>query len=418
MNTRRLIAGIAVTAAASLALTSCAGTTPAPGEDPAGADAATVQFATWQFLEPNRGDALYAALQSYPGADIEKVEVARADYEKQMSTQIGAGTGPDILVIPDAFFPELAAAGVLEPLDDVIAAASPRGFRDINDAYAWNGNQLGVVWEVVPYGLFWNKNILEEAGVTAPTDVDSLIAAANAITENTGHTGFTVRHQMAEETPWWTDHSNWEFGFGGAWSDGTSLTINSAKNVEAVEAYQKVYNAPGFGKGQDASTYRSAFKSGALGMAIDNSSAVMTLLGEAVQAEDVGSAVLPFPGGGSAYAGFSIGVNANGANKEAALKMIEWLIQADAQQLLADTLFPSAVATEIAPDAALTAAHPWTDAFFEQVKDSSSVVIPGFEQQTPEIRTIVLTQIERALTEGISAQEALDTAQAQAEALG
>ncbi|WP_166792324.1 sugar ABC transporter substrate-binding protein [Cryobacterium sp. TMT1-66-1] len=410
---------VAVIAVAALALSGCAG-----GGDEAAdtaAAAGTLSVATWQFLEPTRGDALFDTINGYtaenPDVTLEKVEIARADYEKTLSTQFGAGAGPDVFVIPDAYFPQLADAGLLEPLDDVVSEANPTALRSINDNYVVDGSQLGLVWEVVPYSLFWNTDILAAAGVEAPTTVDELITAAATITETTGKTGFSVRHQMNEETPWWTDQSNWEFGYGGEWSDGEKLTIDSDENIEAVEAFKSVYDSPGFGKGQDASTYRSAFAAGELGMAIDNSSAVMTLVGDAVPADKIGSAVLPFPEGGSAYAGFSIGVNANSKNKEAAKDFIKWMLTDDAQQGLADTLFPSAIATEVAASDELLGANPWVAAFHEQVNDASSVIIAGFEADTSAIRTIVLTQIERVLTEGISAEEALGEAQKQAEAL-
>lgn len=411
---------VAITSLATL--TACGGGD--EGDQLADGDAeGTLSFATWQFLEPDRGDALLETIELYteenPDAEIDPVEIARADYEMTMSTQLGAGDGPDILVIPDAFFPELADAGVLAPLDEAIEAADVSGFREeIHEDFEVDGQQLAVGWEVVPYGLFWNESVLEEAGVEAPTDVDSLINAAETITEETGVTGFTVRHQMNEETPWWTDHSNWEYGFGGSWSDGEQLTIDSAENIEAVEAYKEIYDSDGFGRGQDASTYRSAFSEGELGMAIDNSSAVMTLISDEVPSEDIGASALPFPAGGSAFAGFTLGVNANSDNTALALDFIRWMLTEEGQQEFADTLFPSAIATDISPSQELLDEHPWTEPFFEQAEDANSVIIPGFETETPEIRTIILTQIERVLTQDVPAEEALREAQEQAEALG
>ena len=136
-----------------------------------------------------------------------------------------------------------------------------------------------------------------------------------------------------------------------------------------------------------------------------------------VPADKIGSAVLPFPSGGSAYAGFSIGVNANSENKEAAKDYIRWMLTDEAQQGFADTLFPSAIATEVAASDDLLSANPWVSAFHEQVNDANSVIISGFEADTSAIRPIVLTQIERVLTGGVSAEEALAEAQKQAEAL-
>lgn len=410
----RIKTTIAIAAAAALGLTACGG-----GASDDTQAAGTLSFATWQFLEPNRGDQILKAIEGYSTTNedvsFEKVEVARADYEKTLSTQFGAGAGPDLFVIPDAYFPQLIDSGILEPLDDVVEDAT--GFRNINDNYKVDGTQYGVIWEVVPYAMFWNEDIMAAAGITPPTDVSELVAAGDAIKAATGKTGFTVRHQMNEETPWWTDFSNWIFGYGGAWSEDSKLTINSAKNVEALTAFKSVYDAPGFGKGQDASTYRSAFAAGELGLSIDNSSAVMTLLGDAVAADKVGAAVLPFPDGGSAFAGFSIGVNANSDNKEAAKDFIKWMLTEDAQQTFADTLFPSAIATSATANDDLMAANPWVSAFNEQINDASSVNVEGFETQTAEIRTIILTQVERALTQNVSPQDAFDEAQKQAEAL-
>ncbi len=415
---------IALLAGTAMVLAGCAGSDPQEAPDPgtdAGGEPATLEFATWQFLEPNRGDAIFEAINGYtqenPDVSFEKLEIARADYEKTLSTQFGAGEGPDLFVIPDAFFPQLLEAGLLEPLDGAVDAASPTDLREINENYAADGTQYGVVWEVVPYALFWNQDVLDAAGVTPPTDVEELVAAADAITAATGTTGFTVRHQMNEETPWWTDFSNWIYGYGGAWSDGEQLTIDSPENIEALTAFQQVYGSSGFGKGQDASTYRAAFASGQLAMGIDNSSAVMTLLGDAVPADRVGSAVLPFPEGGSAFAGFSIGVNANSENKEAAADFVRWLLTDEGQATFADTLFPSAIATSVSASDELQAANPWVEAYYEQVQDASSVIIEGFEDETSEIRTIVLTQVERAVTAGATPEEALGEAQRQAEAL-
>lgn len=418
---KSVIQGTALATSLALLLAGCGGSSGNSASDGASKSlSGTLSVASWAFLEPTRGDALLKAVQEYSktnkNATVKKVEVARADYEKTMSTQLGAGQGPDILVIPDAFFPQLAKSNLLEPLDDVVKAAKPSKFRDINDNYKWQGKQLGVAWEVVPYALFYNKKILTQAGVKPPTTPEELVSAQNTIKEKTGITGFTVRHQMGEATPWWTDQSNWEFGFGGQWSNGSKLTINSKKNVQAVEAYKKTYDGPGFGKGQDASTYRAAFKAGQLGMSIDNSSAVATVVGDAVPSDQIGAEVLPFPGGGSAYAGFSIGINANSKHKELAKDWIKWMLSSDGQKLFANTLFPSVIATDTPADDKLLSANPWVAAFNEQVKKSSSVVIKGYEDHTADISTIILTQISRVLAGEVSAQDALNEAQAQAEA--
>ncbi|WP_309070860.1 sugar ABC transporter substrate-binding protein [Arthrobacter sp.] len=423
MKNKSVMKNAASLAVFALALTACSGGGGGAQDDgPAAEEGGTLTFANWQWLEPGRGEDILAAVKQYetvnPAATIETQEITRADYEKTVSTQIGSGGGPDIMIIPDPFFPELAASGALEPLDGILDPESEEALRPSNETYQFEGEQLGLVWEAVPYALFYNDTIMSEAGVEPPGTAEELASAAKTIQDETGKTGFVVRHQLNEEAPWWTDYSNWVYGFGGAWSDGENLTINSEENVAAADAYLNAYNSGGFGVGDDASTYRSKFAAGEVGMVIDNSSALLTMVsGDGVESSEVSASTLPFPGGGSAYAGFAIGINANSDNKELAKDFIKWMMTADAQSTFVEALFPSGIATDVEAPAELVEANPWIEAFYEQLDNSSSVVIPGFETQTPQVRTIVLTQVERMLTTGISAQEAMDAAQQQAENL-
>lgn len=426
MKTRTAMKSAIMAVAVGLALSACSGGADggaAGASGPPAAEGGTLTFANWQWLEPGRGANILGAVKQYesanPKAKIEKQEITRADYEKTISTQIGSGAGPDILIIPDPFFPELASSGALEPLDGVLDPASESALRKTNENYKFDGKQLGLIWEAVPYALFYNNDIMSAAGVKPPTTPDELATAAKTIKDKTGKTGFVVRHQLNEESPWFTDYSNWAYGFGGKWSDGKKLTLNSEENIAAADAFLKTYKSGGFGVGDDASTYRSKFAAGQVGMVIDNSSALLTMVSskDGVKSSQVSASVLPFPGGGSAYAGFSIGINANSKNKGLAKDFIKWMMTAETQSKFADALFPSGIATGVSAPQAKIDANPWIDAFYKQLDNSSSVVIPGFETKTPQVRTIVLTQVARMLTTGISAKDAMDAAQQQAASL-
>ena len=351
---------------------------------------------------------------------MEKQDVTRADFEKTMSTQIGAGGGPDILIIPDPFFNTLAASGSLEPLDGVLTTAQTKTLRASSKDYVFKGKQLSLPEEAVSYALFWNKKIIDEAGVTPPTSFDELVQAAKTVQEKTGKTGFVVRHQMNEETVWASDYQNWPFGFGGGFSKNGELTINSPENIKAAEAFKQIYSSGAFGVGDDASTYRAKFAAGEVGFLIDNSAALMTMVAnnKVVPSTDVGASVLPFPGGGSVFGGFSIGINAHSKNKALAKDFIKWLYTEDVQKVFAGILFPSVAGTNVAPPQALVDANPWIKAFDEQLDHSSSAVIKGFETKTPQIIHIVLTQVSKLLTSDESAKDAMDAAQKEAQSLG
>src|SRR5690606_8837509 len=143
-------------------------------------------------------------------------ESPRSGYEQLIQTQIGAGAGPDLLVIPTGLLPELASARLLVPLTDEVSSEG-----DVNlERESPEGERVVYTWEVSSYGFFWNKEILEQADVTPPHDMESLLAAAIAIKEKTGKPGFAVRSSLSEEAPWWEDFQSWIYGFGGSWVDG------------------------------------------------------------------------------------------------------------------------------------------------------------------------------------------------------
>ena len=283
----------------------------------------TLRFANnWQWLEEGRGVNIWNAAAAYedvnPNVTLEQQAIVRDDFESTLQTEFGAGGGPDLFVIPDTFFAELVNAGLLAPLDEV-AAECGANMNANNDALVRNGSQLAFAWEVVNYAMFWNQNILDEAGVTPPTNVDELIEAALAVEADTDAEGFAVRHLITGEVPWWFDINNWFQGHGGGWSSNGQLTIDSAENIAALTAYERVVNSGAFPVGDDASTFRQKFREGRLGMMIDNSSAVLTLVGEAVASTDVGASRLPFPTDGASNVPVHVGVNANSDNLEAAL---------------------------------------------------------------------------------------------------
>lgn len=414
------IGPVALLVTAALVLTACSGGGGAAQDEGSVEDGGTLTFANWQWQEPGRGEVIWDAVSEYskenPAAKIVKQEVTRKDFEKTMSTQIGAGGGPDIMIIPSPFFYTLADSKSLVPLDGILSAEQKKTLRSNNDDFNIDGEQLGLLWGVAPYALFWNKNVIEKAGVTPPTTFDELVQAAKAVKEKTGKTGFVVRHQMNEETAWWEDFASWSYGFGGGWSTDGKLTINSPENVAAVTAFKEIYGSGAFGVGDDASTYRSKFAAGDVGFVLDNITVVATTIADnkVVPSEDVGSSVLPFPGGSSGVGGTIVGINANSKNKALAKDFIRWMFEKQTQLKLADALFPAGIGTTAQAPQEKIDANPWVEPFYKQLEDSHSTLIKGFEIKTPQIGHVILTQVQNVLTSDVSPQDALDAAQKEA----
>jgi multiple sugar transport system substrate-binding protein len=376
----------------------------------------TLNIAHWDFLAPKYGAEMQAVIKSYekynPNAKIETVGIVRAVYETKMKIQLSAKGGPDLFTIPDTFYPELARSNLLEPLDNVFSEATKKTMNESNKGGIWRGKQLAITWQVAPYAFFWNKDILEKAGVKPPTTPAELVAAAKTIKEKTGVTGFAVRSRLAEETPWWIDFNNWVVGFNGGWSDGEKLTIDSPQNIAAVTAYKAVYDSGGFSVGDDASTFRSKFGQGLVGMMIDATGALPAMIGEKVPSKSVGASKLPFPGKSTSQVGILFGINANSKNKALAKDFLNWFLIKDTQQAISEMIGnTSTVATETIVPAAFLLENPWAAAYKENGKSTKSSVPDGFESSTSEIRKEVLTQIEQVLLGKMTPAEALKKAQ-------
>ncbi|MCU1439344.1 MAG: sugar transporter substrate-binding protein [Rhodoglobus sp.] len=395
------------------ALAACTTPAAAPEEDetPSG----TLTVAHWDFLAPAYGEQMQAIMKEYedynPNATIETVGIVRADYETKLKIQFSSGGGPDVFTMADTFFPELAAAGKLAPLDDVLTDEIVETLNNTNDAAIWDGQRLAVTWQVAPYAFLWNKDILAAAGVEPPTTPEELLAAAIEIKEKTGITGFAVRHRLAEETPWWIDFNNWPVGFGGAWSENGKLTIDSPENVEAVTFYKEMYDSGAFAVGDDASTFRTKFSEGQLAMMIDATGSPPAMISEAVPSTSMMSSPLPFPELATSQVGIYFGINSGTKNKPLADDFLKWFLSKDTQQKVSEIIGnTSTVATETEVPAGFLDANPWAEAYRTNGAYTHSSVIAGFESVTPQIRHVVLGWIEKVLLEDLDPQEALTSA--------
>jgi multiple sugar transport system substrate-binding protein len=420
---RRASAGVVATAAVlALALTGCgAAEGDAPAGSAGGGGPVELSFSNWQFLEEGKGEPLWDAVKDYSGTDgnvsLAKVEIPFANYADKLSTELGAGGGPDVMVLQDSQFFALAEAGVLEPLDDIAEELSG-SLNNTNDAGVYDGGQYGFNWERPTYQMIYNKNLLDAAGVAAPTAFEEFLAAAKTIQEKTGVNGFAGRHQTAELDGWTLEMANWIYGFGGALSDGENLTVDSDANVEAVEAYLETFASGVAPIGDDASTFRAKFGQEQVGIMFENSGVATTLATDPnnlIDGTNLVSAPLPFanPGGHSQLV---LAVNANSEHLDEAKDFIRWILGEEGQTAIRVGLGASAMATDVPPDEAFQAENPWAAQFLEAAKTSKSTLVEGYETESKVVWREVLTAIEGLRTNGGDVKSALSAAQETLEA--
>jgi multiple sugar transport system substrate-binding protein len=406
-------------AAATIALAGCAA-----GDDSsdAGSAGGELTFSNWQFLEDGKGPIIWDAVKGYTGPDdnveLTKVEIPFANYADKLSTELGAGGGPDVMVLQDSQFASLVDAGVLEPLDD-IADELGDSLNNTNEAGVFDGGQYGFNWERPTYStVIYNKDIFAELGLEVPTTFDEFLTTAKTIKDELGISGWAGRHQTAEIDGWTLEMANWIYGFGGELSDGKKLTIDKAENVEAVEAFLETFASGVAPIGDDASTFRAKFGQGQVGMLFENSGVATTITSNpdnAVNGQNMGAAPLPLANPGS-NSQLIIAVNANSDNKEAAKDFVRWVLGEEGQTAIRAGLGASAMATDVEPDAAFLEANPWATQFLEAAKTSKSTLVEGFETESKVVWREVLTAVEDLRVNGGDVKAKLSEVQESLEA--
>ncbi len=110
-----------------------------------------------------------------------------ADYYKKLPTAVTTGKGPEVAIMHVDSVATNAARNVIQPLDDVAAALqlSANDFAPVPwKAGIYKDRRFSIPLDVHPLGFFYNKTVMESAGLDPakpPTDADSYAKALEAL---------------------------------------------------------------------------------------------------------------------------------------------------------------------------------------------------------------------------------------------
>ena len=368
-----------------------------------------ITFAGVTFTEAGRGDKLRAWVDGFNKSqdriEVQPIGMPFATLANTVFTQMGGGGGPDLVRFDQIDYYAAIAAKRILSLDEILAD----GKYDFTAAMKFlkvDGKNYGVPFESSNYVLLYNEPLLKSG---PPTGFDDFVAKAKEATVN-GAYGFAFRATMAERPGFWQDVNNFVYGFGGRWSDGQALTLNSPGVVEGVAAYKRMYDSGAVPKGTDAATYRRMLWEGKLAMEIDNGGVAAIVHAQAPELK-LRAVFSPFP---TRYQGVVLApltINANTKNKAAAATFLKWALQPEPQRDLQRVLGASNVATVVPRTPQELAAEPWLKFYDEQTPYSLPQLVEGFEVKTPELQQIVLEQVLRVLQAGQDPKKAMDEAQ-------
>jgi multiple sugar transport system substrate-binding protein len=165
------------------------------------------------------------------------------DAQKYL-VQAASGTAPDLLWGDEHFVYNYAAKDVLLDLNPFMEQSgfNKDDYDPLFQYYTYQGHQYGIALWSGCYALFYNKSLMDEAGVSTPSDqwtYDDLLAAAKAVTQDTNGDGEPDIWGFQCETGWANPWGATIWGFGGEYfnEDGTEFLLCEAPNYAGLQWY-------------------------------------------------------------------------------------------------------------------------------------------------------------------------------------
>ena len=198
--TRRGLLGLGVGASGAVLLGACGDDGPNPVVNGGGSNAQpaattysgpNVALTFWNGFTGGDGPVMKSLVDKFnaanPNIKVTMNVYEWADYYQKVPAAVSTGNGPDLGIMHVEQVATNAARGVVLPLDDVAASLqlkeedfSPPVWR----AGVYNSKRYAIPLDVHPQGMFYNKKVLQTAGLDPekpPTTNDEYLAALDAL---------------------------------------------------------------------------------------------------------------------------------------------------------------------------------------------------------------------------------------------
>ncbi|TYP77450.1 ABC transporter substrate-binding protein [Paenibacillus methanolicus] len=220
---------------------------------------ATLKFTYWGSIEEKRAveRTLTEFTEAYPWIAVESVHFPNSDYNTKMMAMSASNEDPDLAYMTTELGEMFSRENKFLNLFDFLAEDEELKKDDFLD-YIWYKSAEDYAWGVSTaaecFGLYYRKDLLEQAGVQPPSpraeqawNWDQLIDAAKKLTlDNQGRNAYDpdfdpnhiVRYGIMFET--WSDPlNNFIFSNGGDWVSPDQKRF-ALQSLEAAEAIQRL----------------------------------------------------------------------------------------------------------------------------------------------------------------------------------
>ena len=321
------------------------------------AEEVTIVWGDWMLSE-DAYVGIYGAMvenfdAAYDNITVETYTQPYSSYLDQLLIASAAGNGPDVAHIKAEWLPQFLALGVVKDLYPYASEELLSDFSESSIAAATvDGKLVGMPWFCNAYAMFYNKDLLEKAGITElPTSMDELMEAAEKIsalgTDENGNKiyGLALANSNLEASEGY-NMLPILWGYGAEYQDADGkIAIASDAGIEAYTAIQNLYVNDISPKGASFKDIRNLFGQGVIGFYWDAEAALSSCAAAAPDAdafyEKVGAMAIPANDSPNGYGYLSerymIVFNSCSEEKmDAIMEFLDYMSGSEAIQVLQD----------------------------------------------------------------------------------
>jgi multiple sugar transport system substrate-binding protein len=396
----------------------------AAGEKPFAGTELVLASMTDQYVNAFR--VLIPKFEEETGINVTLDELGYVDLYQKLTADFVGNTGSyDLMTVDIVWSGEYAANGYTLPLDEFMERDKDQLQMEDIMPVAWTlGEWEGQHWAYPLAGyanvLNYRKDVLAEAGLEPPKTQEELLEAAQMLTD-AGKDFYGIALLGAKGPAVAQDYMVWIQQHGGSILDENGQPVlNTPENVQILEFFGELFNyAPPGATDYWWDQRETAFRSGNValmeGWSIARAGYENPDISSVVDKVDV--ALTPVAEGLEpkyGFGGWGIGINADSENSEAAWEFIKWITSPEIQKewILNDGA-PIRRSTLEDPD--LVAQYPWFPVLLEAFEKGDGDYRPRIPQYSI-IQDALGNAVNSYLVGELTAQEALDQAQAQVEA--
>lgn len=360
-------------------------------------------------------NAVKADFEAENNCTIEVLGLEAADLKQKVSLDSTNAVGAyDLAMADDPWMPEFCEAGLYANLTELGYEADAdfvKASLDIGKYPYAEGDLYALPFAGNVQLLFYNKQVLDDAGMAVPESWDDILKIAKAVNGKDGKVGYVIRGQQGN--PIVSDYLPilWAYG-GDVFDENWNLTIDSKEAKDALKLYMELLkNGANYEKNDIVAAVSDGKAAASLGWPS------WYISGETAAAE---YAAIPSKATASSTAyptgmigNWMMGVTANSGNSELALKFLEYVTSADVQKKAAE-FGGVPTRTSVFTDSELLAKYPYFETILTCTENS--VVRPRLTLWT-DIETAYGTELSSAISGTKSIDKALADARAAIETI-